>query len=1067
MVLHDAYGGTGRAAATLISYTLSEASLSGTDHTSDPATLRSIAANDPRFGAPPEVTPALNDPQLELLPTHEMPWTSFERLLLRLAREEVGLRSLMEFGDRGQAQEGLDVVGLNAAGDAEGLQGKRCQKFTVADLDAAVTVFVGGSLSVPVRQLYVGVSCVATDTKVVNRVLELNRLHRPVRFDLWDRKRISEMLRPRPDLVREFFGEEAARRFCPPHQTTQAEVPGPGALVTANAMMQGPLASSGAQEHVDAAKAVEESDPQEALTRVQAAQALLVEAGFSAHAEVLDADVVTLLVRLDRADEATRLLLDRFWAALRDDLNTTAEFTARDLAGDERTGTGTTLLNPSPIGVAAGQIAQAALRAYNHPFDELPVVDEQAAEPALPFDQARLLLLYGEIALASGQTSWLENHLQAVTTAADAVGEQDIELHVRLRLVAADTTGSWTQLLRDARRRLPTRDLAALVFARNARYRASRGDYQEPDDAWLEAVEHACLAERHEDAMNWLHSRRRLAGRYSAEFEDPIFPLVAALRRRPTRPPVAAASAQVREWALDALQRGKLPEASRRLRRYLRDAVISGAWHDEHDARTLLASLYQDAGEPGRAANNLVLAGEAKRAEQLGRDVGDTYLDVVQHLASPMYWVHATALRLIAAQADLLPDEAVTQVVDNAFEVLDRALDGTLVDTLFFDPSLHLAAHKALAALAGRLTASQAEQLLNHLAPFAPGTEHAGRFTDDGHAAACAAISTAYPDLVGSALDQLLDLLARASHALKRPARDLLIDQAPRVRDRLAGLAARGNRAAEEILALAEPEAVTEAQAEAAYQALTAPLDSRQGVYARGTTAIGHSHAAARLQADRRAELVRGQLERARSPYEDSSNRVEYLLAAANLADELPQHDVAALFELAIAEATQPVDSEPDILHAGFSHPLGSFRMTSGSHDSRPAAAFLAARLAATSNQRQQARDLALRLIGADGDADYHVTRALQVLQDGLERDVPFLAKQGWALRCLAAQTWARTPALPSAIGDALAVDPEVRVRRTLAQELADTSPDERTAGARRQLAADSRHSVRRLLQTE
>lgn len=860
---------------------------------------------------------------------------------------------------------------------------------------------------------------------------------------------------------------EAADQVSPPHQTTPGEAPGLGALATANAMMQGPLSSSGAQHHVDAAKAEEESDPQKALTCLRAAQALLVEARFPAHAEVLDADVVTLLVRLERADEATRLLLDRFWVAVRDDLNMTAQLIARDLAGDERTGTGTTLLNHSPIGVAAGQIAQAAVRANSHPFDELPVVDQEAVEPALPLDQARLLLLYTEIALASGQYSWLEIHLQAVTAAAGAVGKQDIELQARLQLVAADTTGAWTELLRNARRRLPTQALAALSFARNARYRAIRGDYQEADDAWLDAVDHACQAERHEDAMNWLHSRRRLAGRYSAEFEDPIFPLVDALRRRPTHPPIAAAHAHVHEWALDALQRGKLPEASRRLRRYLRDAVVSGAWQDEHDARSLLANLYRDAGEPGWAANHLVLAGEAKRAEQLGRQVGDNYLDVLQHLGSPMYWVHATALRLIAAQADLLPDGAVTKVADNAFGVLGRAMEGTLVDTPLFDPSLYLAAHKALAALAGRLTFSQAEKLLNHLAPLAPGTKHAGRHTDDDHAAACAAIGATYPDLLGPALDQLLDLLARAGHALKRPARDLLIEQAPRVWDQLAEIAARGNGVAEEIVALAEPEALTEERAEVAYQALSAPLDSRQGVYAIGTNAIGHSHAAARLPAERRAELIRDQLERARSPYENPSNRIEYLLGAANLADDLPLPDVDALFELAIAEAAQPAASEPELLDAGLRHPLGSFRIISGNKDSRPAAAFLAARLAATPDQRQQARHAALRLIGADGDADYHVTRALQVLRDGLERDVPFLSKQGWALRCLAAQTWARTPALPSALGDALASDSDVRVRRTLAQELASSIPDERTADARRRLSIDSRHSVRSLLQSQ
>ena len=390
----------------------------------------------------------------------------------------------------------------------------------------------------------------------------------------------------------------------------------------------------------------------------------------------------------------------------------------------------------------------------------------------------------------------------------------------------------------------------------------------------------------------------------------------------------------------------------------------------------------------------------AKRAEELGRDAGDTYVDVRCLLTSPMYWVHATALHLIAAQADLLPDDAMGQVAEDALQVLHRFGEGTLVDTQLFGPSLYLAAHKALAALAGRLTHQQADQLLTYLAPRAPGTENAGRFTDNDHAAACAAIGSAHPDLLDRALDQLIDLLARAGHALKRPARGLLIQHLPLIRERVAELADRGNRDAAEILALAEPELVTDPQAEAAYQALTAPLTSRQGAYSVGTNAIRSSHAAVRLPAERRAELVRRQLERARSPFEDPGDRAQYLLAAANLAVDLPPQDVDELFQLALSEAAEPAASEPDALRAAHSHPLASFRMLGGGGDSRPAAALLAARLAVNPDQRQQARDAALRLIGTDGDADYHVTQALQVFRTAWTETCPFWSSR--AGRCAA-----------------------------------------------------------------
>jgi hypothetical protein len=89
-----------------------------------PSELQAIPLDDPIL-APADgmVEPAV-DPQLDLLPTNAMTWENFERLLLRLARDVLGLRSLSFFGKRGQAQKGLDVVGVNVDGRPEGIQAK-------------------------------------------------------------------------------------------------------------------------------------------------------------------------------------------------------------------------------------------------------------------------------------------------------------------------------------------------------------------------------------------------------------------------------------------------------------------------------------------------------------------------------------------------------------------------------------------------------------------------------------------------------------------------------------------------------------------------------------------------------------------------------------------------------------------------------------------------------------------------------------------------------------------------------------------------------------------------------
>jgi hypothetical protein len=56
--------------------------------------LRPLEEDDPRLGPPARITEAPVDPQLPLLPTHEMDWPDFERLLLRVAHEVQGLRAV-------------------------------------------------------------------------------------------------------------------------------------------------------------------------------------------------------------------------------------------------------------------------------------------------------------------------------------------------------------------------------------------------------------------------------------------------------------------------------------------------------------------------------------------------------------------------------------------------------------------------------------------------------------------------------------------------------------------------------------------------------------------------------------------------------------------------------------------------------------------------------------------------------------------------------------------------------------------------------------------------------------
>jgi len=1009
---------------------------------------------------PTEVTDALVDPLLELLPTHEMTWPNFESLLKRVSREIQGLRVVRLYGVPGQAQEGIDLVGINPAGENEAVQGKKYQAFTVGDLDKAVGKYLDGALPFAIRRLAVGVSCRANDKNVANRLIELNNQHTGMEFELWDRDRLSEMLRNRPDIVREFFGAATAARFCGSYTISPQPVPPLDAVAVADAVMRGPAEASGAQKELDAAARCRGTDPGEAVDRVRKAQQLLRAAGFAAHARVLDATIVEILAEAGSTPDAALLLAESAWSALDEDRTDDAAGLSRQfstLAGQTQ----------DPVVQSLLKVTEAAVASCQHPLGDPPDLSVLNSHVP-PVHRARLLLLAGESEMARGQLP-LDGQVSAqVRTLLTGTPDLDEALAVRLELCIAESSGDWAPLLARARTRKIARRLSALVLARHARYLASRADPDGADAEWSEAVEQGCLAKIHGDAANWLYSQRMLASRYRPQLGDPYHPLASALNAESGQPSVAGASPSARERALENVRDGKLRSAAIRLQRYLRDSTVCASWADEHDGRQMLADVLKRSGELQLAARNLILAGSADAAHDLGCGAGQ-YLDVTEFLGEAAYWVKASALRLIAAQADLVPGPQVGAIAEHAFTVLDQVRAGELRDTPFFAPSAALAAHEALAALSERLTVSQAERLLDILEPLTcVDGPNRYRHTDQSHAIACTGIGRACPQLAERAVDQLLLLLERAGYAVPPDGRDLIVRHFDHSRPQLERQRDAGGIDAGDLLAQAAPDSVAPAAAGTAATALTSPTTSRSGSYEMGTNAVYQSLLARQLPPERRADIIRTQLERCRSSYEAALNRREYLLAAANLTDDLPEAEADEFFGAAIGLVQNPTESEVDRVERGLAHPLGAIQVRNNIGDERPAGVFLAARLARAPRQKAAARDVALQLLGATEDGDYWSTRALQVLTDDLTPQVvPLLATLGWPLRSLAAIAWAKSDNLDSSLGVSLSRDPDQRVRRALAGALATVPASARTDPARRHLAADPRFSVRSALQKE
>jgi hypothetical protein len=1030
--------------------------------------LAAIPVDDPLRRGVGKVVESPVDPQLEILPTNLMDWEDFERLLLDLGRDELGLRSLSYFGKRGQAQMGLDVVGSNAYGKSEGIQSKRVQRFTVSDLDKAVEKFTHSTVPFTLMRLVIGVSARIDDREIAERKLVLNEQHYPLEIDIWDQSRISEMLRDKPQIVIKYFGNQTARRFCDPHVLAPLEVAGPDTVATADAVLLGPLATAGAGQFLAEAKALADDDPAAALTLYRRVQEQLVAAGFPGHAAELNQVVAPLCVRTGEERAAIRLLLDELWAAesagtwLRGDLVVRA---LRGLAGFEPFGHTANQTPRTPTLGAAFTIAEF-VASHMHapvpakielPYDALTLID--------PVDRARSVLFAAERALGDDELGWIVSHRGQIESAAAEMRGTHADLALRLRLALADASGDWSDLVAEARTRM-IRELKALTLARHARYLLRQAKFSSADSEWSEAIGEACLAKRHKNAADWLYSQRFAAGHFRGTLDDKWHPLAQALSDLPTRPKIVTTADDARERALAAIHHEELRTAAINLRRQLLDAVRSAAFHDEIDARRLLGKLYRDTENLPLAAYYAVQGGDYKEARAVGAAFGDEYHDVTELTNSPLSWVAASALEFLTEQADLIPDDTVNAVVDLSLEAIKDVASGKRIDSPLYSPQIYLSAYELLAALSERLTEQRAERVLDMLANFVEVKKHHYRRTDGSHIQIAAGIAMTHSGVSQTrALDQLVGLFAREAHRFDNDARTALTSNLEQVKARLKELVNQGHREATALLGYSDPDQISLESAHAAGERLCTPSSNGPNLFGTGVASVNDSLLAATLTMSERVACIDMLLFNAGQPWEPASNRDSYLIAASNLVDGLAEEHRHKFFSAAIESATNPPPSHADAFNASMSNPLGGMRINDRS-DSRPAAAFLAARLASSPEEKQLVRDTTLRLIGIGSDDDYRVTTTLQVVRSELGGSIGLLAQGSWTLRSLAAILWAESSEMSDDLGLVFTRDRDVRVRRTLATALAGEEGGRRP-GVVNALRADRRWSVRSILRTE
>lgn len=1003
---------------------------------------------------------------LDLLPTDHLGWEDFERLQWRVLHDVEGLRDPRIYGSHGQAQYGLDIVAVAPDRVGVALQSKRKQTFGPADLSNAVKKFRTTTRPFDIGRLIIGVSREVTSTNVLNELFAEQARLCPIALDLWDKRKLSQLLRDHPRIVIEFFGVETARAFCMPFELDTPRVPAAETVAIQEALARTPGVTTGTDKLIDEARDAKATDPARALDLVQRAQDKLRTSGFPAHAAAHDELRTTLLTNLERELDAARSIVDDVWTALDSGFPTLAQeiqrrlqILLRDLPEERHT---------RPALQTLLRVSETAVNLHFNPLGNVPEVDilvgSVSANPTNAGDRARLLLLAGETALANDVHTWLHaatNHLQ------EAIDQPSLpEAHrLRLRLLLADATDDWVELLTDARRGRLGHGLCALVAARHARRCAVHGEFREADAGWEEAIAEACLDRRWEDASEWLLSRRMFRTKWAPFTTNDLYPMQVALRGQGRARRIIPVDDTAHEHTLASLHREQLRSAAVSGQRDLRDAVTTGNWAGETEARKLLAAILARSGEPQRAAHHMARAADTEAIDQLGKDHPVDFIDVTSSLEASNYWTVGTSYRLIAQQADLVPDNLVERIADLIIADLAHAVDGTVTDLRFATSSRYLGAMKALAGLGNRLTRGHAHHALAHFEQQPDIEPDHYRYHDDDEATAVANIGLTHPQLRGRAIGHLVPLLARSQTSRNATTSDLIDKYWDEARSRLEAFADDPDPWAGEMLAYHDPTSAKPDTVEDARKRLTAPLEHEEGSYTVGTRAVADSILIRGLRGPDLAPVMNQLLDRVHDPHVSSSDRGDFLLAASNLAPHLDERDREHLYERALAYATDPAPSRPDDFATAFRHPLGGMRV-SAPFDTGAKATYLAALLAATAEERAAVRQLAFSLLGSDRNSEYWVTKTLQeVVGDALTDDVGFLAGQGWPLRSLAAIVWTKTSAPPH-IGLRLARDPDVRVRRSFAGQLARTEPVEAQIEVRGALSNDPCYSVRVRLTT-
>lgn len=162
----------------------------------------------------PSVTPPTISRE-QVLPLGSLSWENFERLCFRLAHRGGEVEDARIYGERGQAQEGIDLYVRRATGDYATWQCKRYQEIKATDIKSAVTKFLEGDWAGRTKLFRLAVAPSLNATELAEEIERQRTRCEAVNitFESLDRDRLSLMLKDHPDLVDDFFGRSWVEAF--------------------------------------------------------------------------------------------------------------------------------------------------------------------------------------------------------------------------------------------------------------------------------------------------------------------------------------------------------------------------------------------------------------------------------------------------------------------------------------------------------------------------------------------------------------------------------------------------------------------------------------------------------------------------------------------------------------------------------------------------------------------------------------------------------------------------------------------------------------------------------------